>query len=140
MIFKHKRTGNLYRAVTRGYSVELQKIVICYMSLDTGAMFVRAEDQFMKKFQMMHPAENYVTPKNKEGTDEKSGNDATTPQREDGSGQGNSETGADGVGAGEERSGDTPDRPNQDNAEPGANCPTCGERVNSIFDHVDKDC
>lgn len=72
MIFKHKRTGNLYRAITRGFSVELQKIVICYMSLDTGVVFVRAEDEFVKKFSMKHPAENYITPKNKEGNDEAS--------------------------------------------------------------------
>ena len=65
MIFKHKTSGKHYRAITRGFSVELQVTVIVYMCLTTGAVFVRAEDQFRNKMDMVGPAEDKISPRKK---------------------------------------------------------------------------
>lgn len=65
MIFRHKKSGDHYRAITRGFSVELQVPVIIYMCLSTGAVFVRAEDDWRKKFHMEYPAESKIEPREK---------------------------------------------------------------------------
>jgi len=63
MLFTHKESGKSYRAISNAFSIELQKMVVIYIQVGTGAMFTREQEDFQKKFKMEHPAEGYIKPK-----------------------------------------------------------------------------
>ena len=54
MLYKHKRTGDLYRVITQSYSVERQSRSVVYMQLDTGLVFDREKDMFNMNFVLVH--------------------------------------------------------------------------------------
>ena len=50
MIFKHIRTGGLYRVLLYSFSVERQAASVIYMSLSTGQIFDRDMTKFGENF------------------------------------------------------------------------------------------
>lgn len=50
MIYKHKRTGVLYRRLMDAFQVESQKHSVVYVSMETGQVFCRELGKFMENF------------------------------------------------------------------------------------------
>ena len=63
MIFKHKRTGVLYRKLLESFSVERQCKSIVYMGLETGEIFDRDADKFKENFHYLSNPQEYIVPK-----------------------------------------------------------------------------
>ena len=63
MIFKHKRTGILYRKLLDSFSVERQCKSVVYMGLETGEIFDRDADKFKENFQYISNPQDQITPK-----------------------------------------------------------------------------
>jgi len=63
MIYKHIRTGILYSAIGRAFSVELQKPTIIYISQETGEIFSREDGAFMSNFEHHSDPQANIKPK-----------------------------------------------------------------------------
>lgn len=63
MIFKHKRTGGLYRFIGESFSVERQAPSVIYMSLPDGQCFDRDRDAFAQNFEMHSDPQGAIVPK-----------------------------------------------------------------------------
>lgn len=63
MIYKHIRTGDLYRVIILSFSVERQKPTVVYMSLTTGAMFDRNKENFDQNFEFVSDPQAAIVPK-----------------------------------------------------------------------------
>ena len=62
-IFKHKRTGILYRKLLESFSVERQCKSVVYMGLETGEIFDRDADKFKENFQYITNPQEHIVPK-----------------------------------------------------------------------------
>lgn len=62
-IFKHKRTGILYRKLLESFSVERQCKSVIYMGLETGEIFDRDADKFKENFQYLSNPQEHIEPK-----------------------------------------------------------------------------
>lgn len=62
MIFKHKRTGGLYKLLVQSFSVERQKHSMVYMQLETGHVFDRDYKKFNENFECFetYPQQNII--------------------------------------------------------------------------------
>jgi hypothetical protein len=58
MILKHKRTGDLYRFLGTGFSVELQEPVAITCRLNDGAVFTRRQASVEEHFETHEPDGN----------------------------------------------------------------------------------
>lgn len=63
MIFKHKRTGILYRKLLESFSVERQCKSVIYMGLETGEIFDRDADKFKENFHYLSNPQDSIVPK-----------------------------------------------------------------------------
>lgn len=63
MIYKHIRTGVLYRLLYSSFSVERQKQSCVYISLENGAIFDRDAEKFRENFIYMGDAQTKILPK-----------------------------------------------------------------------------
>lgn len=63
MIYKHKRTGDLYRLLLISFSVERQRESVVYMSLSTGSIFDRDGLKFNENFEFVEHSQTKIIPK-----------------------------------------------------------------------------
>jgi hypothetical protein len=62
MLFKHKRTGDLYRKLAVSFSVERQKASVVYVGLATGAIFDRDAAKFCENFEYVSDPNEEIVP------------------------------------------------------------------------------
>lgn len=65
MIFKHKRSGILYRKIMESFSTERQRPSVIYMALETGQVFDRDAEAFKENFRYTNNAQESIEPKDK---------------------------------------------------------------------------
>ena len=53
MIFKHKRTGKLYKKLLESFDTERQEHHVVYLQIDTGYIFNREKTIFANNFECM---------------------------------------------------------------------------------------
>ena len=63
MIYRHKRTGGLYRLLLDSFSVERQAATMVYASLETGQVFDRDSRKFAENFEFVRDAQAGIAPK-----------------------------------------------------------------------------
>ena len=63
MIYRHKRSGDLYRKLADSFSVERQAPSVVYVSLVEGIVFDRGAKKFAENFEFVRDAQEAVTPK-----------------------------------------------------------------------------
>lgn len=63
MIFKHKRSGILYRKIMESFSTERQRPSVIYMALETGQVFDRDAEAFKENFRYVNNAQDGIVPK-----------------------------------------------------------------------------
>ncbi len=63
MIYRHKRTGVLYRLLVDSFSVERQASSMVYVSLETGQVFDRDSKKFAENFEFVSDAQRAIKPK-----------------------------------------------------------------------------
>lgn len=63
MIYKHIRTGGLYRKLFESYSVERQKPSVVYLQLETGDIFDRDAEMFGQNFEFVKESQHIVPKK-----------------------------------------------------------------------------
>jgi len=51
MIYKHKRTGKLYRYLLESFDTDRQEHHVVYLQIETGFIFNRSGDIFNKNFE-----------------------------------------------------------------------------------------
>lgn len=69
MLYRHNRTGVLYRTLFNAFDVERQCPSIVYVQVSTGAIFVREEKDFEEKFTFVGDAQAEIVPKDKNQTE-----------------------------------------------------------------------
>lgn len=62
MIYRHKRTGELYRKLLNYWDVATQSDYTLYTSLGTGAIFGRATDIFSTNFEYVLDVQSKIVP------------------------------------------------------------------------------
>ena len=62
MIFRHKRTGLLYRVIAESFSVERQAASVVYISLLTGQIFDRDAERFAENFTHEGETQSKIVP------------------------------------------------------------------------------
>jgi hypothetical protein len=63
MIYRHKRSGGLYRLLIDSFSVERQANSMVYVSLETGQVFDRDSKRFAENFEYVSDAQAGIVPK-----------------------------------------------------------------------------
>lgn len=63
MIYRHKRTGDLYLQTGMSFSVEDQSQKIEYISLKTGEKFNRLAEKFKENFEYVSDPQPHIIPK-----------------------------------------------------------------------------
>ena len=63
MIYRHKRSGGLYRLLVDSFSVERQAHSMVYVSLETGQVFDRDSKRFAENFEFVCNAQEGIAPK-----------------------------------------------------------------------------
>ncbi len=63
MIYRHKRSGTLYRKLLDSFSVERQEASVVYVSVETGEVFDRGAARFAENFEFVRDAQAGIVPK-----------------------------------------------------------------------------
>jgi hypothetical protein len=63
MIYRHKRTKDLYLLLFESFSVERQRPSMVYMSVETGQIFDRDKEAFKENFAYYHDSQERIVPK-----------------------------------------------------------------------------
>lgn len=74
MLYRHNRTGVLYRTLFDAFDTERQKPTIIYVQVSTGAIFTRDAEDFEAKFTYVGNAQDEIVPKDKNQTEMNLGN------------------------------------------------------------------
>ena len=71
MIYKHLRTGVMYRKLIESFSVERQCHSVVYIRLKTGEVFDRDADKFGENFVFINDPQTEIEPRNLNQTEMK---------------------------------------------------------------------
>jgi len=62
MLYRHKRTGDLYFKMTNSFSVERQRPSVIYISLARGQIFDRDAEKFGENFELVGDPQVSIVP------------------------------------------------------------------------------